>query len=53
MHTLHEFFVVTKSHEYLIAVAFLLLFPVLWKLVAGTRRKSGQARGWGDRNDSI
>jgi hypothetical protein len=38
MHTLHEFYVVTKGQEYLIAVGFLLLFPLVWRLVAGPKR---------------
>jgi hypothetical protein len=39
MHTLHEFYLVTKGHEYLIAVAFMVLFPVFWKLIVGPRRR--------------
>jgi hypothetical protein len=38
MQTLHDFYVVTKGHEYLIAVAFLLLFPLFWRLIAGKDR---------------
>lgn len=33
MDTLHEFFVYTKSVEYLIAVTFLILFPTFWILI--------------------
>lgn len=39
MQTLHDFIVVTKGHEYLIAVACLLLFPLVWKLVMGPGRR--------------
>ncbi len=38
MHTLHEFYVITKSYEYLIAVAFLLLFPLFWWLITGKKQ---------------
>ncbi|MDW7678922.1 MAG: hypothetical protein SCK70_00030 [bacterium] len=30
MHTLHEFFARTIASEYLIAVTFLIVFPVFW-----------------------
>ncbi len=33
METLHEFYVLTKGTEYLIAVAFLLLFPLFWRWI--------------------
>lgn len=40
METLHDFIVVTKGHEYIIGVAFLLLFPLIWRLIAGKDRKN-------------
>ena len=30
MHSLHEFFTMTKGVEYLIAVTFLIVFPIFW-----------------------
>ncbi len=30
MHTLQEFIIITKGAEYLIAVAFLVIFPTFW-----------------------
>jgi hypothetical protein len=33
MHTLHEFFTVTKGHEYLIAVTFFFLFISFWRFL--------------------
>lgn len=33
MHTLHEFFTMTKGVEYLIAVTFLIIFPAFWILL--------------------
>lgn len=33
MQTLHEFMLVTKGHEYLIAIGFLIVFLVFWKLL--------------------
>jgi len=44
MYTLHEFFVFTKSVEYLIAVSFLILFPVFWVLIHRQRRAPETAR---------
>jgi len=38
MQTLHEFYVVTKGIEYLIAVTFMVLFPVIWMLIAARKR---------------
>lgn len=42
METLHEFYVLTKGNEYLIAVAYLILFPLLWKLL--NRKKTQHLR---------
>ncbi len=30
MHTLHEFVAATKGTEYLIAITFLIVFPIFW-----------------------
>jgi|GEM_PF-863346 len=30
MHTLHEFFAATNGTGYLIAVTFLIVFPIFW-----------------------
>jgi len=38
MDTLHEFYVYTKGVEYLIAVAFLLLFPYFWSYLDSPRK---------------
>jgi len=32
-HTLQEFIDLTKGIEYVIAILFLLLFPIFWKLL--------------------
>ncbi|MFN2121599.1 MAG: sulfate respiration complex protein HmcD [Anaerolineales bacterium] len=32
-HTLQEFINLTKGIEYIIAILFLLLFPIFWKLL--------------------
>ena len=37
MQTLHEFMLVTKGHEYLIAIAFLLIFILFWQFLFKTR----------------
>ena len=31
MHTLQDFLLVTKAETYLMAVAFVVLFPVFWR----------------------
>lgn len=33
MFTLQDYMLVTKAEEYLIAVVFLLLFPVFWRIL--------------------
>ncbi len=33
MHTLHEYMMITKAQEYLIAAAFLILFCFIWGFV--------------------
>jgi len=33
MHTLHDFMMLTKGHEYLIAVGAMLLFTMFWLLL--------------------
>ncbi len=44
MDTLHDFFVFTKGIEYLIAVSFLILFPVFWVLIHKRKRAPETAR---------
>lgn len=44
MDTLHEFYVYTKGIEYLIAVAFLLLFPLFWRYLDTPRKVPKAAR---------
>ena len=42
MHTLQDFLLVTKAETYLIAVAFVLIFPLFWRYLntpAKARRK--------------
>jgi len=43
MHTLHEFFVLTKGTEYLIAVTFLIIFPVFW-IFLSKKKKVGKQK---------
>ena len=40
MQTLHEFFVMTKGTEYLIAITFLVLFPAFWVFL--TKKKKAK-----------
>ena len=42
-HTLHEFFTATKGVEYLIAVTFLVLFPIYWSLI-NRKKKEEEAK---------
>jgi hypothetical protein len=42
MHTLHEFFTFTKGIEYLIAVTFLIIFPVFWVLLNKKKKRKKQ-----------
>lgn len=44
MDTLHEFYVYTKGIEYLIAVGFLLLFPLFWSYLDTPRKARKPAR---------
>ena len=37
MHTLHEYMVLTKTQEYLIALACLLVFTLFWRFVTQKR----------------
>jgi len=39
MHTLHDFMLVTKGQEYLIAATFLILFSIFWTIL--NRKKKG------------
>lgn len=38
MHTLHEFLVATKGTEYLIAITFLIVFPVFWTFLTQKKK---------------
>ncbi len=40
MHTLHEFYIATKGTEYLIAVTFLIIFPVFWMFLSRKKKTS-------------
>jgi hypothetical protein len=42
MHTLHEFFMVTKGNEYLIAVTFLIVFPAFWIFLSKKKKNDKQ-----------
>jgi len=42
MHTLHEFFTMTKGVEYLIAVTFLIVFPAFWIILSKKKPESKQ-----------
>ena len=42
MHSLHEFFTMTKGVEYLIAVTFLVVFPVFWVILSKKKADSKQ-----------
>jgi len=44
MQSLQEFLLRTKGQEYLIAVAFMILFIVVWKLL-NPKRKKGDLQG--------
>ena len=37
MHTLHEYMMITKSQEYLLAVGAMIIFCFFWRLVARKR----------------
>ncbi|MFH1010479.1 MAG: hypothetical protein V1784_04495 [bacterium] len=39
MHTLHDFMLLTKGQEYLIAVTFLLLFCIFWMLIDKKKKR--------------
>lgn len=43
MNTLHEFYIATKGTEYLIAITFLLIFPMFWMFLSKKKKtkKSG------------
>jgi len=38
MHTLHDFMMLTKGHEYLIAVGAMTLFTIFWFLLDGKKK---------------
>ncbi len=61
MHTLQDFLLVTKAETYLIAIGFLVMFPIFWRWLNGTprsrkndRKESGEPKPasgmaeWGD-----
>ncbi len=37
MHTLHEYMMITKSQEYLMAVGALIVFGLFWRFIARKR----------------
>jgi hypothetical protein len=37
MHTLHEYMMITKAQEYLLAVAAMLVFILFWRFVTQKR----------------
>ena len=39
MYTLHDFMLLTKAHEYLIAVGAMSLFTVFWLLLDGKKKR--------------
>ncbi len=39
MQTLHEFYTLTKGHEYFIGVIFLILFPIFWTFLNKKKSK--------------
>ncbi len=43
MYTLHEFYTLTKGNEYLIAITFLLIFPVFW-IFLNKKKKPGKQK---------
>ena len=44
MHTLHEFFTMTKGVEYLIAVTFLIVFPAFWIILNKDKNKNKKSK---------
>ena len=38
MHTLHEYMMITKAHEYLLGVAAMLVFILFWRLLSRQKR---------------
>jgi hypothetical protein len=41
IHTLHDFMLLTKGQEYLIAVTFLIVFTIFWGIL--TKKKQGKS----------
>jgi|SaaInl4_150m_RNA_FD_contig_21_816953_length_225_multi_2_in_0_out_0_1 hypothetical protein len=39
MHTLSEFFAMTKGSEYLIAITFLIIFPLFWAFLTKKKKE--------------
>lgn len=48
MQTLHEFMIVTKAVEYIMAAGFLVLFAFYWRFVFGSPGSS-RTNGQGDK----
>lgn len=44
MQTLHEYMMITKSHEYLLAVVCMIIFILFWRLVTPKRSPRGSKR---------
>jgi len=42
MHTLLEFYLLTKGTEYLIAVGFLFIFPAFWIFLSKKKKVNNQ-----------
>jgi hypothetical protein len=40
MHTLSEFFALTKGTEYLIAITFLIIFPMFWAFLVKKKKQA-------------
>lgn len=51
MHTLHEFFIATKGTEYLIAITFLVVFPIFWFFL-NQKKKTVNQKAKKDRHES-
>ncbi len=40
MHTLSEFYAITKGTEYLIAITFLIVFPMFWAFLTKKKKET-------------
>ena len=43
MHTLQEFYFLTKGNEYLIAITFLIIFPLFWIFLSKKKKGNSSA----------